>query len=330
MSFNPQISGSFRPFEISLSGRTAGVSPEATLRRLISDAADQLCQAVDGNLDFSVRVSEGDDDVDKLLLLVNFVLASARRSFDDLRAANERLEADLTAARNLQEKLLPQTLEQPANLQIAAKFVPARAVGGDFFDFLRYHRSDQFAGLLADVSGKGAAAAIYAGLASGFSRFLVQEELSPSEMLARLNQNLFSRAPDGQFVAMSFFTWDDANRVLEISNSGLPEPLLIRNGTVQSLKIYGLPLGLFPEVEYTSTRIQLQPGDTILLYTDGITEATDAEGIEFGAERLSQFLLGVTNASAPEIVDRLVQAVLEHCKCEANADDQTVIAMKIS
>jgi serine phosphatase RsbU (regulator of sigma subunit) len=105
------------------------ISPEETLRNLIREAADQLCHAVDGDLDFIVRVSRGDDDIDKLLLLVNFVLASARRSFEGLREANQQLESDLMAARRLQEKLLPQTLEQPWNLQIGARFVPARAVG---------------------------------------------------------------------------------------------------------------------------------------------------------------------------------------------------------
>jgi phosphoserine phosphatase RsbU/P len=149
-------------------------------------------------------------------------------------------------------------------------------------------------------------------------------------MLARLNENLFTRAPDGQFVALSFFTWDDTNRVLDICNSGLPEPLLFRNESVRSLAIHGLPLGLFPGVEYEAMRIQCEPGDTIVLYTDGITDAVNPNGIEFGAERLADVVLRIANTEAPEIVDRLVQAAHDHCKCEVNLDDQTVIAMKIS
>jgi len=329
MNINPQIAiGSHAPSQISAAG-CPFVIPEMTLRNLIREAADQLCHAVDGDLDFVVRVSQGDDDIDKLILLVNFVLASARRSFDGLREANQQLETDLAAARHLQERLLPQKLEQPANLQIGAKFVPARAVGGDFFDFLRYHGGGQYAGILADVSGKGSAAAIYAGLASGFTRFLVQEELRPSAMLGRLNENLVKRAPDGQFVALSFFTWDDRNRVLEICNSGLPEPLLFRNGTVRSLAIHGLPLGLFSRVEYESMHVQCEPGDTLVLYTDGITDAVNPDGVEFGTERLADLVLGISDTAATEIVDRLVEAVHRHCKCEVNLDDQTVIALKI-
>ena len=137
----------------------AGAGPD--LRNLIRDAANQLCQVVDGSLDFVVQVSEGDDDFDKLLLLVNFVLASARRSFADLREVHQRMEEDLSAARKLQEKLLPQTLPHARNLQLSARCVPARAVGGDFFDFGQCSNSGLYVGLLADVSGKGAAAAIF-------------------------------------------------------------------------------------------------------------------------------------------------------------------------
>ena len=140
----------------------AGLSKEDNLRRLIRDAADQLCQVVDGDLNLVVRVAEADDDVDKLLLLVNFVLASARRSFKSLHEAHRRVEEDLAAARKLQEKLLPQTLPQAQNLRVSANFVPARTVGGDFFDFFRYKHRGLEVGILADVSGKGPAAAIYA------------------------------------------------------------------------------------------------------------------------------------------------------------------------
>src|SRR4030095_4920960 len=189
--------------------RISALSREEKLRRLITEASDQLCQVVDGNLDFVVRVAEPDDDVDKLLLLVNFVLASARRSFASLSEAHKRLEEDLAAARNLQRKLLPKSLPLPQNLRVASKFVPAHAVGGDFFDFLHYERRGLHAGVLADVSGKGAAAAIYAALTSGIIRSVAHEELDPADMLDRVNKNLLTRAPEGQFVALTYSTWDD-------------------------------------------------------------------------------------------------------------------------
>jgi sigma-B regulation protein RsbU (phosphoserine phosphatase) len=275
-----------------------------------------------------VQVSEGDDDFDKLLLLVNFVLASARRSFADLREVHQRMEEDLSAARKLQEKLLPQTLPHARNLHLSAKCVPARAVGGDFFDFGQCSNSGSYVGLLADVSGKGAAAAIFAGLASGIARSLVHQGLNPREMLNKLNERMFTRAPDGNFVALTYYTWDDDQLVLELCNSGLPEPLLCRAGTGQRLPVHGLPLGLFPVAEYEAMRIQCEPGDTLLFYTDGVVDSLDKNGNEFGTERLIDLFEGTCRREPTEIVNEVFDRLLAHCPCEM-VDDQTVIAMKI-
>src|SRR4030095_8138086 len=309
--------------------RISALSREDKLRRLITEASDQLCQVVDGNLDFVVRVSEPDDDVDKLLLLVNFVLASARRSFTSLSEAHKRLEDDIAAARTLQRKLLPKSLPRPKNLRVASRFVPASAVGGDFFDFLRYERCDLHAGVLADVSGKGAAAAIYAALTSGMIRSVAQEELKPNEMLDRLNKNLFARAPDGQFVALTYSTWNDESLMLETCGSGLPEPLLCRNGKVQSLALHGLPLGLFSDATYESIRVQCEPGDTLLFYTDGIVDATDDQGNEFGVQRLGEVLANKADSGGDAVVNAVVKKVADHSWSESHMDDQTVMALTV-
>lgn len=309
--------------------RITTISPEEKLRRLLTEASDQLCQVVDGNLDFVLRVAEPDDDVDKLLLLVNFVLASARRSFASLSEAHKRLEEDLAAARNLQRKLLPKSLPLPQNLRVASRFVPAHAVGGDFFDFLHYERRGLHAGILADVSGKGAAAAIYAALTSGIIRSVAHEELDPAEMLDRLNKNLLTRAPDGQFVALTYSTWDDNSFTLETSGSGLPEPLLCRRGNVTSIAVHGLPLGLFPDADYQSLRIQCEPGDTLLFYTDGIVDATDEEGNEFGTQRLADVLAKNSAAGGHTVVNAVVKEVADHSGSESHFDDQTVMALKV-
>ncbi len=337
MDFNPKISadraaggnGSYRAMSFHNPVSSLDLLPDQDLRRLIRDAADQLCQVVDGNLDFVVQVSESDDDIDKLLVLVNFVLASARRSFSDLRDVHLRLEEDLSAARKLQEKLLPQKLLNARNLRVSANCVPARAVGGDFYDFFRYQHSGLYVGLLADVSGKGAAAAIYAALASGIVRFLVDQELNPKEMLTKLNKSLFARAPDGNFVALTYYTWDDQQLVLELSGSGLPEPLLCRRGMMRKLGAHGLPLGLFPEADYEVMRVQCERGDTLLFYTDGVVETVDKNGNEFGPERLCEIVMKNCRDKTFEIVNTVFDAVNAHCQCEMNSDDQTVIAMQV-
>src|SRR4030095_8446914 len=171
-----------------------------------------------------------------------------------------------------------------------------------------------------DVSGKGAAAAIYAALASGIARFLVDEELNPKELLTKLNKSLFARAPDGNFVALTYCTWNDQQLVLELAGSGLPEPLLCRRGTVRKLAAHGLPLGLFPEAEYEGVRIQCERGDTLLFYTDGIVETVDRDGNEFGLERLSEIVMKTCDGTS-EIVNDVFNAVNAHCQCEMNFDD---------
>ena len=337
MNFYPKISvehavgdnGSYGAMSLHNPGSSLDLLPEQDLRQLIRDASNQLCQVVDGNLDFVVQVSESDDDLDKFLLLVNFVLASARRSFSDLREAHARIEEDLSAARKLQEKLLPQKLPNARNLRVSAKCVPARAVGGDFFDFFRYQHSGLYVGLLADVSGKGAAAAIYAALASGIARFLLDEELNPKEMLTKLNKSLFARAPDGNFVALTYCTWDDQQLVLELAGSGLPEPLLCRGGMVRKLEAHGLPLGLFREAYYEVMRIQCERGDTLLFYTDGVVETVDNEGNEFGTQRLCEILMKTCRHKPVDIVNNVFDEVNAYCHCKMNFDDQTVIAMQV-
>lgn len=302
---------------------------ENRLRSLIREAADQLCRVVDGNLDFVVQVSDSDDDIDKFLLLLNFVMATARRSLNDLSEVHRRVEEDLLAARKLQEKLLPDTLPKAKNLRVGARCVPARAVGGDFYDFFRYPHSGLFVGLVGDVSGKGAAAAIYAALASGIVRSLTDREMNPSAMLSKLNKSLFTRAPEGNFVALAYSTWDDENRVLEICNSGLPQPLLIRQGIAWSLPVHGLPLGLFAEAKYEPMRIQCEPGDTFVFYSDGVVDEVDREGKEFSGARLAEIISKVSHLGADEIVEHVFEQVAKHCRCSANYDDQTVMVVEV-
>jgi sigma-B regulation protein RsbU (phosphoserine phosphatase) len=148
-------------------------------------------------------------------------------------------------------------------------------------------------------------------------------------MLYRLNKNLFARAPDGQFVALTYSTWDDERLLLEVCSSGLPEPLLLRNGSVYSLPIHGLPLGLFPETSYEPTTVQCKPGDALLFYTDGIVEACNADGKEFGTARLAEVILAHAGSSAKEMVREVVKEIAAHTQSESNVDDQTVVALKV-
>ncbi len=162
------------------------------------------------------------------------------RLYEQIARQEKRLERDLALARELQFRLLPQTLPKLENLEIAAKSMPARAIGGDLYDFVSYSLS-RTAIIVGDVSGKGAPAAIYAALVSGILRSHAPIEPSPAEMLSAVNFSLGERRIEAQFVSLIYALWDDQNRTLRVANSGLPRPLYCHDGKIELIEIAGLP-----------------------------------------------------------------------------------------
>src|SRR5216684_9286305 len=154
------------------------------------------------------------------------------RLYEEIARQERRLERDLAMARELQFRLLPQSLPKLPNLEVAAKFIPARAIGGDLYDFVNYSR-DLMGMVIGDVSGKGAPAAIYAALVSGILRSHAPIEPGPAEMLRAVNFSLGERRIDGQFVSLIYAVWDDESRSLQVANSGLPRPLYCHDGKIE-------------------------------------------------------------------------------------------------
>ena len=148
------------------------------------------------------------------------------RLYEEIERQERRLERDLALARELQGRLLPQTNPKLAHLDVAAKFVPARAIGGDLYDFIPYSMS-RLGIVIGDVSGKGAPAAIYAALVSGIIRSHAPIEPGPAEMLSAVNLSLAERRIEAQFVSIIYAVWDDEHRTLTVANSGLPRPIYV-------------------------------------------------------------------------------------------------------
>jgi sigma-B regulation protein RsbU (phosphoserine phosphatase) len=156
------------------------------------------------------------------------------RLYEEIERQERRLDRDLSLARELQGRLLPQTNPKLAHLDVAAKFVPARAIGGDLYDFIPYSMS-RLGIVIGDVSGKGAPAAIYAALVSGILRSHAPIEPSPAEMLSAVNLSLAERRIEAQFVSIIYAVWDDQQRMLTVANSGLPRPIYVHNGKNESI-----------------------------------------------------------------------------------------------
>jgi phosphoserine phosphatase RsbU/P len=250
------------------------------------------------------------------------------RLYEQIERQEKRLERDLALARELQFRLLPQSRPQLANLEVAAKFSPARAIGGDLYDFVNYSLS-RFAIVIGDVSGKGAPAAIYAALVSGILRSHAPIEPGPAEMLSAVNFSLGERRIDGQFVSIIYAIWDDPNRTLQVANSGLPRPLYCHDGKIEVIEATGLPLGLFDDAEYDEFTFRAKPGDMFVFFSDGILDARNKAGDMFGRQRVEGIIGKSWEFSADWVVDSLFKAVAEHAAGVETFDDQTVVAIKV-
>jgi sigma-B regulation protein RsbU (phosphoserine phosphatase) len=254
------------------------------------------------------------------------------RLYEEARESERRLQTDLATAREIQRGLLPTGAREVPGLELAAAYAPARELGGDFYDFLPYGQG-RLAMALGDVSGKGTAAALFASLAIGIVReHIVEHPCPPAEMLRMLNSRLYSAHFDSRFIATLFSVYDASTRRLTISNGGGPYPLLVRDGAVQSVRVAGIPLGLFPDTQYDEVTLELVPGDTVLFASDGILEAFNADLEEFGADRLDAVLSGVSpDQSAEDIAALILTATDDYSGAGViPSDDRTLLVLRVT
>jgi len=250
------------------------------------------------------------------------------RLYEEIARQEQRLERDLALARELQFRLLPHSRPKMNNLEVEARFVPARAIGGDLYDFVPYSLS-RLGIAIGDVSGKGAPAAIYAALVSGILRSHAPIEPGPAEMLSAVNLSLAERRIEAQFVSIIYAVWDDERRTLLVANSGLPRPIYCHDGKTEVIEATGLPLGLFDEADYDELTFRMKPGDLFVFFSDGIIDARNRHGESFGRERIEKIVAGCAAQSPDCVVNNLFQAVTEHAAGVDAFDDQTVVAIKV-
>jgi len=254
------------------------------------------------------------------------------RLYEEAVENERRLRADLDTAKEIQRQLLPTGAREVPGLDLAAAYVPARELGGDFYDFLPYGEGRLAIGL-GDVSGKGTAAALYGSLAIGMIReFVVDHTWDPACMLALLNQRLHGTRLDARFIAMLFAVYDAAHRRLTLANAGGPYPLLYRDGQVRSVPLEGVPLGLLSGTQYDETSLDLMPGDVVVFASDGILESANAADEEFGLPRLSALLSAISpEDSARAIANRILAETDDHSGAGvAPHDDRTLVVLRVT
>ena len=250
------------------------------------------------------------------------------RLYEQIARQERRLERDLALARELQFRLLPPSMPKLENLEVAAKFVPARAIGGDLYDFVHYSGS-RLGIVIGDVSGKGAPAAIYAALVSGILRSHAPIEPAPAEMLSAVNFSLGERRIEAQYICLMYAVWDDDRRTLQVANSGLPRPIYLHDGKIEIIEATGLPLGLFDDAEYEEFSFRTKPGDMFVFFSDGILDASNKAGEMFGRKGVERVIAACPEQTPECVVSSLFQAVEEHSEGQNAFDDQTVVAIKV-
>ncbi len=250
------------------------------------------------------------------------------RLYQAVRRQERQLERDIAMAREVQLRLLPPSAPEHPHAEMAVRFLPARTIGGDLYDFLDYGPG-RTAIVLGDVSGKAAPAALFAALVSGIMRSAASQTPDPAAMLASLNDAMQERKLDSQYVSLLFALWNDDDRTLRVSNSGAVQPVVCRGGESLTVKAEGFPLGLFPDVTYDEIAVATQPGDAIVFVSDGILDAENAQGEMYGDERLSGILCASREMAAQQIADIILDDVTSFQAGHDRFDDETIIVLRV-
>ncbi len=238
----------------------------------------------------------------------------------ELHAIERLRQEELEEARAIQSMMMPVEALRAGAVTVSHEFQPVTAVGGDFLDY--FELTDKTIGLyLGDVSGKGLPAALYAALAVGTLRGVHKTGTLPSDVLATLNRRLLIRGMPRRHAAIQYAVFDPRTKDLQIASAGIPGPLHLAAGGCRMLVLPGMPAGLFPGTSYDTLTVHLQPGDSVLFCTDGLTDAFDCDGIQFGTERLREFCGAQHDAPPAVLLGRIFAAVEDFSRGREQFDD---------
>jgi sigma-B regulation protein RsbU (phosphoserine phosphatase) len=278
----------------------------------------------------SVRLGFFTEDHAHILNLLAPQIATSvenARLHSEIAQREQRMEADLQAAYKLQSVLLPRTFSNVIGLETAVRSRPAREISGDLYDLFE-HPENYSIIAFGDVSGKGAAAALFGALISGLLRILAPRRKSPDVLMKALNEALLERRVDAQYATLCLALWDAPNQMFTICNAGSLPPLLCRRGEIIETKAEGVPIGLLEDREYEQVPLQTEQGDLLLFYSDGVEDQlSDHE--EYGRTRLEELLVNHCGDSPEQIIEAIFADLDEFRGLTPLTDDQTLIAFKV-
>jgi len=284
-----------------------------------------------GDLEHRVQVTSGDEFED-LAHSFNTMAENLKNYMDELRrttAEKERFAKELEIAQGIQQSFLPDSAPEIAGIELVAKNVPALEVGGDFYDFIPV-ATGQWGLVIADVSGKGVPAALFMALSRTLIRASTLVNADPALSIAHANRMIYEDSKSSMFVTLFYAVLDSRTMTLDYVNAGHNPPLLLQgeSTTVRLLKAKGIALGVIDEVDLQSVRVDLKPGDVLVLYTDGVTEAINAAEEEFGEERLFAIITRNRNRPAQEIMDEILAGITSFAGDTPQFDDITLMILR--
>jgi len=258
------------------------------------------------------------------------------RLYEEIRANERRIEKELAFAQQVQRALLPQELpKRLKGVDVAWHFDSARELGGDLYDFLS-PEPQTLAVVVGDVTGKGVPAALYGAfvgeLVRGrtFRRRLETRRSTPASVLMAMNRILHERQLEGYFCTLCYALFDLRRRQVTFANSGLPYPIRVRGGEAESIPMPGMPLGTFDASTYDEVTLDLQDGDCFVFCSDGIFEAFNDAGEEFGTARVIETVRALAARPAREVVQAVFDAMRAFRGDASQTDDQTVVVVRLT
>lgn len=297
-----------------------------TIRQMfkpVQRLTDSTKEVAQGNLDVSIEPNSN-DEIGTLAKSFNAMMQSLRE--------NARIWHEFNVARDMQAHMLPETYPEITGVQISAKSIPAKEVGGDFYDFLNLE-DGKFGVVIGDVSGHGVSAAMVMTAAMSAVRFAAEEKNHTDEVLNMVNGRLNKDIQNNMFVALFYGIIDPKTYRFHYTNAGQTLPLLWRAGKVsflpQAQKADRFPLGIVKSSTYEQLTLDLQTGDILVFYTDGIVDAMNGHYEAYGFDRLSDSIKLYANLTPTEMIDKLVTEMEQYCNCSNFDDDVTFVIVKI-
>ena len=279
----------------------------------------------------SERMGSFTEDHSRLLALLAPQIASSvenARLYEELAQREQRMEQDLKAARNMQSVLLLREAPEIEGLEIAIRQRAAREITGDVYDIFE-HDADHAVITFGDVSGKGAAAALYGAMVSGLLRTLAHRRRSPAALLRLLNKVLRERIVEAQYVTLMVLVWERARQRFIMANAGAAPPIICRKSEILKPRVEGVPAGLLDNREYEELAVEVERDDLIVLYSDGITDQPNVKGEEYGRGHLSRALRRLCGKNTEAVAEAILEDLDDFAAGAPRFDDQTLVVMKV-